>query len=106
MSNRILACRLAGLEKSESYHRAGPAIAEALESRVLMAGQPIINEFLASNKTTNTDEDGDSSDWIEIYNPNSSAISLNGYYLTDKQTDLTEWKFPDVSLAGKGYLIV
>ncbi len=33
-----------------------------LESRILMAVQPIINEFLASNKHTNKDEDGDSSD--------------------------------------------
>src|SRR4051812_86938 len=68
--------------------------------------QPIINEFLASNKHTNMDENGDSSDWIEIYNPNSSKISLNGYFLTDKTIDLTEWKFPNVSLAGKGYLLV
>ena len=33
-----------------------------LESRVLMAVGPIINEFLASNEDTNSDEDGDASD--------------------------------------------
>ena len=85
--------------------RAG-AMAERLESRILMAVDPIINEFLASNKHTNKDEDGDASDWIEIYNPNSTTISLNGYFLTDKHSDLTEWEFPNVSLAGKGYLLV
>ncbi len=77
-----------------------------LEPRILMAVNPIINEFLASNKHTNTDEDGDASDWIEIYNSNSTSISLNGYFLTDNHSDLTEWKFPSVSLAGKGYLLV
>src|SRR3954463_16258807 len=83
----------------------GP-FAEMLESRVLLAAQPIINEFLASNKHTNTDEDGDSSDWMEIYNPNSASISLNGYFLTDDHSALTKWKFPNVSLGAKGYLLV
>jgi Ca2+-binding RTX toxin-like protein len=77
-----------------------------LESRVLMAVGPIINEFLASNEDTNSDEDGDASDWIEIHNPNSTPISLNGYYLTDDQGELTKWKFPDVSLAPNAYLLV
>ena len=30
---------------------------------------PIISEFLASNGNLNFDEDGDSPDWIEIFNP-------------------------------------
>jgi hypothetical protein len=77
-----------------------------LEPRVLMAAQPIISEFLASNKQTNKDEDGNSSDWIELYNPNSTPISLDGYHLTDDSSQLTKWRFPDVSLAGKGYLLV
>ncbi len=71
-----------------------------------MAARPVINEFLASNKLTSTDEDGDSADWIEVYNPNSLGISLNGYYLTDKQDNLTKWKFPDVLLGAKSYLLV
>ena len=71
-----------------------------------MAVQPVINEFLASNKQTNKDEDGNSSDWVEIYNPNSTLISLNGYFLTDDRGEPTKWKFPNVSLAGNGYLLV
>src|SRR5262245_39997596 len=86
------------------------AVAEKLEPRMLMAGgaalQPVINEFLASNKHTNADEDGDFADWVEIYNPNSTVISLDGYFLTDKQTKLTKWKFPNVSIGAKGYLLL
>src|SRR5690349_2013852 len=73
-----------------------PVMAELLESRVLMAASPIISEFLASNDI-NSDEDGDASDWVEIYNPNPTPISLNGYYLTDKSSEPTKWKFPNVS---------
>jgi Ca2+-binding RTX toxin-like protein len=87
------------------FSRRAP-VAEMLESRVLLAAQPIINEFLASNKNTNTDEDGDSSDWIEIFNPNPTPIRLDGYFLTDRQSDPMEWKFPDVSLAAESYLLV
>src|SRR5687767_8772631 len=88
MPGRFAGRRFGRRQPSQSRHRpAGPciaAVAEMLESRVLMAVAPVINEFLASNDDTNKDEDGDKSDWIEIYNPNSTPISLNGYFLTDK----------------------
>lgn len=44
---------------------------------------PLITEFMASNTATLADEDGTCSDWVEIYNPNASAVSLDGWYLTD-----------------------
>jgi hypothetical protein len=36
--------------------------------------QIMINEIMASNGTTIPDEDGDFSDWIELYNNKSSGI--------------------------------
>ncbi len=71
-----------------------------------------INEFMASNKKTLHDEDGDSSDWIELYNAGNTEVSLNGWYLTDEATNLTKWRFPSVVLQGAGakntnsYLVV
>lgn len=56
---------------------------------------PRLNEFLAENEDSLTDEDGDSSDWIEIYNPNPFAIDLFGYRLKDS---IDQWDF----LAGSG----
>src|SRR6476620_6020019 len=106
MPGRFAGPRSGRPQQSQTCDRAAAAEAEMLESRVLMAASPIISEFLASNKNTNTDEDGDFSDWIEIYNPDSSRVSLNGYSLTDDRSKLTKWKFPNVSLAGKGYLLV
>ena len=65
-----------------------------------------ISEFMASNKTGLLDSDGDSSDWIEIYNSGSAAVDLVGWYLTDDATNPTKWQFPSVSLATDGYLVV
>ena len=43
----------------------------------------MISEFLAANKNGLTDEDGDYSDWIEIYNPGHRPVNLSGWSLTD-----------------------
>ena len=67
---------------------------------------PIINEFVALNKSTLYDEDGQSSDWIEIFNPNQEAINLEGYFLTNNSNNLEKWRFPNFSLDANGYLIV
>ncbi|MEM6688731.1 MAG: lamin tail domain-containing protein, partial [Planctomycetota bacterium] len=69
-------------------------IAEQLEKRMVMAATPFISEFLASNSGGLRDVDGDSSDWIEIYNPTDSAVDLSGWQLTD-DPDLEDfWTFP------------
>src|ERR1051325_8511032 len=67
---------------------------------------PYITEFMASNKTTLTDRDGSYSDWVEIYNPDAAAVSLNGWYLTDNASKKTKWQFPAVTIPAGGYLIV
>ena len=70
------------------------------------ANHPVISEFMADNNTTLADEDGQFSDWIEIYNPAAAAINLAGYFLTDAKSDPTLWPFPNVSLPSGGHLLV
>lgn len=77
-----------------------------LLSSVSLPAAPIISEFMASNDSTLNDEDDQSSDWIEIHNPDSTAIDLAGYYLTDEATLPTLWTFPSVTLNAGEYLIV
>lgn len=36
----------------------------------------VINELLASNDTTQADQNGDYDDWIEIYNQSGATIAL------------------------------
>lgn len=66
----------------------------------------VINEIMASNNVTISDEDGDFEDWIELYNAGSMPISLSGYGLTDREGDFYRWVFPDTSIAPGAYLIV
>lgn len=65
-----------------------------------------ITEFMASNVRTIADEDGDYSDWIELYNSSSSTINLQGYTLSDDPNTLEKWVFPNVTLGANQYLIV
>ncbi len=79
---------------------------EFLEPRNLLAASPVISEFMASNGTSLLDEDGDASDWIEVYNPDAESIDLNGWHLTDSDSDLTKWTLPPARLGAGEYLVI
>jgi hypothetical protein len=96
-------------------------LALALGMRVYGAGEaagdrqgPVVSEFLASNGShvplregDILDADGDSSDWIELYNPTTAALDLGGWYLTDNPGKLTKWQLPHPTiLPPDGYLLV
>ena len=66
----------------------------------------IITEFMASNTRTLADENGDYSDWIELYNAGTNAVNLGGWYLTDTPSDLTQWQFPATNINVDAFLIV
>jgi hypothetical protein len=66
-----------------------------------------ISEFMADNQKTLHDEDGDPSDWIELYNADpASTVSLNGWFLTDDAGHLSKWRFPNVGIGPQQYLVV
>ena len=47
------------------------------------------------------------SDWIELYNTGTSAVSLSGWTLTDDSEVLSKWAFPPgTSIAGGDYLVI
>jgi len=79
---------------------------EKLESRMMLAADFRITEFLASNDSAFVDEDGEDSDWLEVTNVGDANGSLLGWSLTDNDLDLTKWQIPDVSLAPQERLIV
>jgi hypothetical protein len=68
--------------------------------------EPFISEFMADNDRTLADDDGQFVDWLEIHNPNTTAINLQGYHLTDHPARLDKWTFPAVTLPAGGYLVV
>ena len=86
------------------------SIALMLAGLLLLAGRvaaaPRISEFMAENRSVLADEDGEFSDWIEIYNPDPTTVNLAGYALTDDPLILQKWVFPAVSIPSGGYLVV
>ena len=65
-----------------------------------------ISEFMAENDRTLNDEDGDSSDWIEIQNATAISANLAGWHLTDDPVNLKKWRFPNAAIPAKGYLLL
>src|SRR5256885_14892180 len=82
--------------------RRATATAECLENRTLLAADPVISEFMASNGKTAVDKDGAYSDWIEIYNRGDADADLDGWFLTDDGSELTKWRLPAVTLPAGG----
>ncbi len=67
----------------------------------------VINEFMASNQTTVTDQNGQYEDWAEFYNNSGSTVDLSGWHLSDNPSKPDKWKFPNgVFLNAGAYLIV
>lgn len=61
--------------------------------------QLVINEGCNKNYQSIQDEDGDSPDWIELFNGSSENIQLSNYFLTDNPSKPFAWQLPNVSLA-------
>ena len=79
---------------------------ESLEPRRLLSTDVVISEFLAKNVAGLRDGDGESPDWIELYNPTEKAINLENYRLTDDAADRSKWVLPSVVLDSGEYLVV
>ena len=89
--------------------RRAPRGFEKLEKRALLAADPIISEFLASNQSVLVDPDDKTPDWIELHNAGDEAVDLGGWFLTDNPDELDKWQIPDAptaNLPAGGYLVV
>lgn len=72
-----------------------------------LTSQVLINEFMAANSSAIYDpENGESADWIELYNTADSTVDLSGYFLTDNLSDETKWPIPaGTVIPANGFLI-
>ena len=72
-----------------------------------VSGQTVlINEFMASNFQTLSDEDGDFEDWIELYNYGEEEVNLSGWTLSDDFGNPQRWVFPDTVIGPGDFLLV
>lgn len=66
----------------------------------------VINEYMASNGSTLSDEDGSYEDWIELYNYGEETVPLEGFFLSDDFSNPYKWMFPEVSIHPGQYLLI
>jgi hypothetical protein len=67
---------------------------------------PMITEVSVANGGTLADEDGDHPAWVELHNPSSSPLALDGYRLGSDVREPSGWDLPDVELAADDHLVV
>ena len=100
----------------QGLDRNGVALGTALDTITVTntgsgAPQPVkINEWMANNAAPGghaDPADGRFQDWIELYNPNATAVDLSGYQLTDELAVPAKWTFPAGTRIGPlGFLLV
>ena len=72
----------------------------------IKSGGFYINEIVASNSYTYKDNDGEYSDYIELYNSNNYDINLENYRLTDSLYEVNKWRFPNITIKANSYLLI
>jgi len=84
-----------------------PVRAEHEFHTLLIGGDLVVNELMASNAETAADQDEEFDDWIELFNRTGSTIDLTGYFLSDNSNNPQKWQFPDgTSIGANDYLLI
>ena len=66
----------------------------------------VINELMSRNSNNLSDQNGDFSDWIELYNPTGSSIDLTNIFISDKISNLEKFHLKSKTLPSQGYLLL
>ena len=66
----------------------------------------VINELFTSNQGEWTDDDKESSDWIELRNMGNSTVNLSGWALSNQKGNRDQWTFPSITIAPDQYILI
>lgn len=80
--------------------------ASVLLSTSMQAQNIVINELMSENVSTIQDEDGDFSDWIELYNAGTEPANLSGFTISDDAAQWDKWTIPAVNIEPQGFIIL
>ncbi len=67
---------------------------------------PVIFTEVTPQSLDYEDEDGEKSDWLEIFNPADTAVNLSGYSLSNSIEAPGMWKFGNVVVPPQSFLIL
>ena len=62
-----------------------------------------LSELVSDNSGGLRDEEGEASDWVEIYNAGDSPVLLAGWGLSDRLAEPFKWVFPERTQARPWY---
>ncbi|MBN2534790.1 MAG: CotH kinase family protein [Spirochaetales bacterium] len=65
-----------------------------------------INEVVALNHSSFTDQFGNHPDWIELVNTGTTRVNLKGCWLSDNKEKLKNWQFGSYPLQPGEYLVI
>jgi hypothetical protein len=104
-----LTIRLSGSGTVATVNPAPPSAAPATPSVVNSVAASLtpfpslwINEVQPVNLTGITNSAGQHTSWLELYNPSTNIIPLNGLYLANNYTNLLQWAFPSNAVITAG----
>ncbi|GMH43301.1 hypothetical protein BSKO_11223 [Bryopsis sp. KO-2023] len=67
--------------------------------------QVVVTEVMVINDGF-VDEDGETSDWLELHNRESESVNLQGWSLTDDPEEPRKWTFPSIDIGPEQYIII
>ena len=65
-----------------------------------------ITEYITNNLSNMKSNDGNYYSMIEIYNNEDKEVNLKNYYLSDNPDVINKYRFPDINVKPKSYLVV
>jgi hypothetical protein len=69
-------------------------------------GDIVINEIMAKNTNSVSDQNSEYDPWIELFNTTNENISLKTLYLSDDPEIPTKWAFPDTAIKAKSFISI
>lgn len=66
----------------------------------------VINEVCSNNFSVICDEEGNYSDYVELYNPAFLPVSMTGFSLSDSSNELQKCSLESVIIPAKGYFMI
>ncbi len=66
----------------------------------------VINEIVSLNNNIILDDFGEESDWIELYNNLEISVDIGSWSLSDEESNLLKWIFPDTIIGPNGFVLI